>query len=112
MSVSVLQSAADLGTYRRILLFGGSFDPPHVAHVQLPRQVRAQLDDEVVVYIPAAQSPHKRNRQPTPTEHRLAMLRAALADTEDTLILTLEVDRAKAGQFSYTVDTLEQLRAV
>jgi nicotinate-nucleotide adenylyltransferase len=111
MAAKVLQSPAELKPYRRILLFGGSFDPPHTAHVSLPRQVRAQLDDEVVVYIPAAQSPHKLDRQPTPAHHRLAMLQAALAEHPDALILTLELDRASADKPSYTVDTLEQLRA-
>jgi len=108
MAAQLIHSPKALAGYTRLVLFGGSFDPPHWAHVRLPRHVRAKLDAEAVVYLPAAQSPHKLDREPTPASHRLAMLEAA--ETNDALILPLELDRAEAGEPSYTVDTLEQLR--
>jgi len=108
----VISDPAELAGARRLLLFGGSFDPPHRAHVALPRLVRRRLEAERVVYVPAAQSPHKRDRQPRSATHRLAMLEAALAEADDAVILTLELDRArKTGRLSYTVETLEQLHA-
>jgi len=110
MAASVITTPQTLAQYRRLVLFGGSFDPPHQAHVTLPRYVRQQLEADRVVYVPAAQSPHKLARQPTPATHRLAMLEAALADTNDALILTTELDRGEAGDPSYTVDTLAQVR--
>ena len=42
-----------------ILVFGGTFDPPHRAHVQLPALVARQLGCGRIIYIPAAQSPLK-----------------------------------------------------
>jgi nicotinate-nucleotide adenylyltransferase len=102
----------DLNACRKILVFGGSFDPPHRAHVALPLLAMKAVGADAVAYIPAAQAPHKRDRQQTPGEQRLAMLRLALADVPEAVILTDELDRATPGNSattspSYTVDTLE-----
>ena len=96
---------------RIILVFGGSFDPPHRAHVVLPELVRHRLGADVVAYVPAAQSPHKLDQQPTDATHRLAMLRLAVADQPHAVIVTDEIDRAtESGEPSYTVETLQRLR--
>lgn len=95
---------------RSIILFGGTFDPPHVGHLQLPELVRQHQNADAVAYIPAAMSPLKMG-QVTPAPHRLAMLRLALAIQPRAFILTDELDRASDGKPSYTVDTLEALRA-
>ena len=94
---------------RSIILFGGTFDPPHIGHVLLPEWVRQRLHADAVAYIPAAASPLKLGRA-TPAAHRLAMLRLALAEQPRALILTDELDRAVEGKPSFTVDTLEALR--
>lgn len=95
---------------RQIILFGGSFDPPHVAHVALPQAVREKVGADLVAYIPAAKAPHKLDRVQTDPAHRLAMLRLALAKVPHTDIYTDELDRAADGRPSYTVDTLRSLR--
>ena len=99
----------ELSQHGQIILFGGSFDPPHVGHVALPEQVRQAVGADVVAYMPAARSPHKLDQAPTPAVHRLAMLRLALAGQPHALILTDELDRAADGRPSYTVETLEGL---
>ena len=93
-----------------ILLYGGSFDPPHRAHVELPQRAREKIGADLIAYLPAAQSPHKLSQAPTPAEHRLAMLGLALQGVPHTTILTDELDRAHSGQPSYTAETLEGLR--
>ena len=93
------------------MIFGGSFDPPHVAHVALPRQVALTIGADVVLYIPAGRAPHKLDKRQTDPAHRLAMLRLALAEEPDTLVLDDEIRRADDGRPSYTVDTLEDLHA-
>jgi nicotinate-nucleotide adenylyltransferase len=63
-----------------VLLFGGSFDPPHRAHAALPFAVAAARwpgRTPWVVYVPAARSPHKQ-AHPAPDRHRVEMLRLAL----------------------------------
>ena len=99
----------DLTRYNTILLFGGSFDPPHWAHTALPRLVAEHIGADVVAYLPAGRAPHKLDREQTDPQHRLAMLRLALADEPGAIVLTDEIDRAP-GEPSYTVDTLARLQ--
>lgn len=94
---------------RHILIYGGSFDPPHRAHVELPEIVRQRLGADVVAYLPAAQSPHKLDQQPTEAHHRLAMLRLALRDRAQAMVLSDEIDRTAPGEPSYMTETLQAL---
>ena len=101
----------ELAGYKTILLFGGSFDPPHHAHIALPQQVAEAIGADLIAYIPAGRAPHKLDREQTDPAHRLAMLRLALADQPGpvpSVVLTDEVDRGP-DEPSFTVDTLEAL---
>jgi nicotinate-nucleotide adenylyltransferase len=106
----------DLAQCRCLLLFGGSFDPPHRAHVALPTVVMTAIGADAVAYIPCAIQPLKQGRPVTEAHHRLRMLELALQDQPHALILTDELDRAQENHRrgvqrpSYTVDTLEALR--
>lgn len=88
-------------------LLGGAFDPVHIGHLRGAIVVREELQLERVDLIPAAQSPLKGGAVLT-SEHRLAMLRLAVSN-----VLGLDVDarELKRPRPSYTVDTLEGLRA-
>jgi nicotinate-nucleotide adenylyltransferase len=88
-------------------LFGGTFDPPHVGHLIVAQDVLSALRLDRVVFVPAAQPPHKRRSDLTPADIRLAMLRAALAGDDRFEIDDLELHRAGP---SYTVDTLRLYR--
>ncbi len=101
----------DWTTCRRVLVFGGSFDPPHWAHVRLPERVRRQVGAEVTLYVPAGRSPFKRERTLTEAHHRIRMLELALADQNRAAIWTDEIERQRGQEPSYTVETLERLRA-
>lgn len=103
------------------LFFGGSFDPPHVAHTELPPTAAAALAQGVgvdpsqvpVVYIPAARSPHK-DHAPASDEHRLAMLGLALEGVSHPYcVWTQELgDSAlNPGDPSYWADTWAIVRA-
>lgn len=94
-------------THTGILIFGGTFDPPHRAHIVLPPLVAKQLGCERILYIPARCNPLKADEPATPAEHRLAMLRLAVAPLPTAEISTIELDRAGP---SYTIDTLHALR--
>jgi len=100
-----------LAGYKNILLFGGSFDPPHRAHVELPQQAAKAIGADLIAYLPAGRAPHKLDREQTDPAHRLAMLRLALDDRPGdvpTTVLTDEIERGP-DEPSYTVDTLEAL---
>lgn len=101
----------DLRACKSVLLFGGSFDPPHVAHLALPLEAMKKIGADAVAYIPAALSPFKQDQPPTEPTHRLAMLRLMLAHEDRAVILTDELDRASAedAKPSYTIDTIAAL---
>lgn len=92
---------------RRRLLFGGTFDPPHRAHVELPRLAADAVGADEVVYVPAARNPLKKHGAQSSPEHRLRMLELALAGRAGVRIATVELDR---GGPSWWVDTLEVIR--
>lgn len=88
-------------------VFGGTFDPPHLAHLRLAEEAREALGLTTVRWIPAGQPPH-RSTPRSGAEHRLAMVRAAVSGHA-----AFEVDDAevRSAAPSYTVPTLERLRA-
>jgi nicotinate-nucleotide adenylyltransferase len=88
-------------------LFGGTFDPIHYGHLKPVDQVRRSLALASVRIVPCATPPHRRPPAAS-TRDRLAMVKLALTEYPDLRLDTRELDR---GGVSYTVDTLESLRA-
>lgn len=88
-------------------LFGGTFDPIHTGHLRLAEEAREALGLAAVCFIPAGNPPH-RDTPRTAAEHRLAMVRHAIAGNPAFCCDDSEV--RSAGP-SYTVLTLERLRA-
>jgi nicotinate-nucleotide adenylyltransferase len=93
---------------RRIGVLGGTFDPPHRAHLALASAAREALDLDVVIVVPAGDPWRKADRGVSPAEVRLALTRIAFEDLAWVTVSPIEVRRAGP---SYTADTLEQLRA-
>jgi nicotinate-nucleotide adenylyltransferase len=91
----------------RIGLFGGAFDPIHVAHLIIAEQAREQLGLDRVWFTPAAIPPHKRTVELTPGRCRLEMIELATAGHESFEASAIEINR---GGISYTVDTLRALK--
>ncbi|WP_233259617.1 nicotinate-nucleotide adenylyltransferase [Ramlibacter sp. WS9] len=92
---------------RRVGVFGGAFDPPHVAHVALARAAVEQLRLDELRVFPTGQAWHKPNAL-SPAEHRLAMARIAFDGLPQTVIDERELRRPGA---TYTIDTLRELAA-
>ncbi|HEY8902433.1 MAG TPA: nicotinate-nucleotide adenylyltransferase [Chthoniobacterales bacterium] len=91
----------------RVGLFGGSFDPIHIGHLILAREAREQLGLDRVIFIPAAISPHKMNREPAPALARLEMVRAAVEGEPGFEVDDCEIRRQGP---SYTIDTIRHFR--
>lgn len=87
-------------------MFGGTFDPVHVAHLAVAEEAREVLGLERVLFVPAAIPPHKVDRPISAPEHRYAMVELAIADNPAFAASRIELDRTGP---SYTVDTLEGL---
>ena len=102
----------DLTPYQHALIYGGSFDPPHNAHVRLPAIVAEKIGADALVYVPTGRQPLKLDQPQTEPRHRLAMLRLALDDQPNALIETDEIDRHDGDDArpSYTAETLERIR--
>src|SRR6266478_9842538 len=92
----------------RFGLFGGSFDPVHLGHLLVAQAAREELSLTRLFFVPAAQSPFKPERQPTPAKERLRLLRLALAGKEWCEIDEQEIKR---GGVSYTIDTARDYAA-
>ena len=88
-------------------LFGGSFNPPHIAHLIVAEVVRDQFDLSEVWWIPNATPPHKPDDELVAVKHRLAMTRRIVESNPHFRISDLEVQREGV---SYTVDTLRVLQ--
>lgn len=86
---------------------GGSFDPVHLAHVALAELALRTLALDEVRWLPAGQ-PWQKARQLAPAEHRLAMVRAAIAHEPRFVVDDIELRRDGP---SYTLDTVQSLQA-
>ena len=92
----------------RIGIYGGSFNPPHIGHIQAAKQAVEALNLDKLLVIPAGIAPHKDMPDNTPTpQHRLDMLRLTLADCPEIEVSDLEVNREGP---SYTWETIQHLK--
>ncbi len=91
----------------RIAVYGGSFNPPHPAHVRAARLAYAALAPDKLLVIPAADPPHKALAAGSPTpEERFELTKLAFRDFPEAEISDVELRR---GGESYTSDTVEEL---
>ena len=93
---------------RRIGIFGGSFDPPHLGHLWIAEAVLESLELDEILWIPAAISPLKPDGPVASNEQRRQMIDLAVSGCEKFRVDDRELTR---GDVSYTVDTLDELRA-
>jgi nicotinate-nucleotide adenylyltransferase len=94
---------------KRIGLYGGTFDPVHLGHVDVARGVSELFEINTVLFVPAQVAPHKSSRVVTSPLHRHAMLVLATQNEPRFLISTYELD---APDRRYTVDTLAHFQRV
>jgi nicotinate-nucleotide adenylyltransferase len=88
---------------RRVGVFGGTFDPPHLGHLVLAEWARVKLRLDAVRFLPVGRPPHKRRSDLSPATARVAMTRLAVRRHPDFAVDLTEVRRAGP---SFTIDTL------
>ena len=91
----------------KIGILGGTFDPPHIGHLIVAEQACAQMQLDEVWFAPAGQPPHKRDRPVTEAEHRVAMVRLAIADNPCFKLCLTDVERPGPH---YSTDLMQLLR--
>lgn len=89
-------------------VLGGTFDPIHNGHIIVAEETRARLDLAEVLFVPAGQPWLKEDSPILAAEHRVQMVRLAIADKPYFKLSTIEIDRAGP---SYTVETIAELQA-
>jgi nicotinate-nucleotide adenylyltransferase len=87
-------------------LLGGTFNPPHLAHLVCAQEALLQLELDRVLLVPVGIAPHKAVEAEPGVEHRVAMCEAAVAGDERLGVSRADVNRDGP---SYTVDLLRAL---
>lgn len=92
---------------RQVGLFGGSFNPPHVAHLVIAELICDQFNLDKILWIPNFQSPLKRLEDVAPANQRVEMTRLAIEHNDRFALNEVEVRRKGV---SYTVETIRELQ--
>ena len=92
----------------RIGIMGGTFDPIHVAHLAIAEEARTAFSLAQVLFVPAANPPHKLGRAITDARHRLAMVQIATASNPHFFVSAMEMERKGP---SYSLLTVQELHA-
>ncbi len=87
---------------KSIAIFGGSFDPPHLGHLEIMKKALETLDIDKLIVVPAYISPFKPGHR-APPELRLKWLKKMTAF--DPRIEVSDIEVRKGGR-SYTIDTV------
>ena len=90
----------------RLGLLGGTFNPPHIAHLVCAQEAFVQLSLDRVLFVPVFEPPHKDVEAEPGVEHRIELCRRAVGDDPRFEVSRIEADTP--GR-SYTVDTLRRL---
>ncbi|MBV8728439.1 MAG: nicotinate (nicotinamide) nucleotide adenylyltransferase [Acidobacteriia bacterium] len=90
----------------RLAIFGGTFDPIHRAHVVMAEEAANRFHLDRVLFVPAANPPHKSGFTFAPYEDRLRMIELVAGGDA-----RFEVSRLEQGsERSYSIDTVERVR--
>ena len=87
-------------------IFGGTFDPPHLGHLILAAEARAQLGLERLLWVLTPGTPHKQDQSIAPLQHRLEMVKLAIANDPQFEISSVELTRPGPH---YALDTVHIL---
>ena len=101
-----------MSNVQKIGLFGGSFDPIHLGHVEIAQKAIKEIPLDILVVMPAGKAPHK-NGAFFSDDLRLKMTQAAMADLNDDRVVVSDWEMKQSqvnGKTSFTVDTMRYLK--
>jgi len=90
---------------KRVAIFGGTFDPPHLGHFILAEQIKNRFDLAEIIFMPAGKPPHKKNKDISPDLDRYKMLKLAVDKNQDFSLSDWELSR---DSYSYTAKTMKK----
>jgi nicotinate-nucleotide adenylyltransferase len=89
---------------KRIGIFGGTFNPPHLGHLILAETALEEINLDRVFFVPAASPPHKTNKPLASATHRMAMVQLATMNNQRFVVSSVDMDRPGPH---YTNDMIE-----
>lgn len=98
-----MEKAGDMG---RVGIMGGTFDPVHLAHIEMARCALGQKGLDKILFMPSKNPPHKRDRKILPEKYRAEMVKLAVSGEEKFYFSDFELRRE---EITYTAKTLELL---
>ena len=93
---------------KRLGIFGGAFNPPHIAHSIIAEDIREQFTLDKIIFIPSGVPPLKDESVIISANHRLNMARIAFGKNSNFEVSDIEINNSQGK--SYTVDTLLRLK--
>lgn len=91
----------------RLGIFGGSFDPPHNAHLEIATLAMERIPLDTLCFIPSYQAPLKSHPPQAPARHRLAMVKLLAEMRTDWEVLTYEIEQERVVT---TIETVEYMK--
>ena len=91
----------------RIGIYGGSFNPVHVGHLIIARELRERLNLAEVFFLPSRNPPHKETRKLAEPQHRAEMVRLAIQGEQGFELDDFDLSRPGP---CYTIDTVAHFR--
>ena len=92
---------------RKVGIFGGTFDPLHIAHLILADEARYTLSLDKVLWMITPNPPHKKEWSITSVDQRLSMLESSIVDNKNFVVSRIDVTRPAPH---FAVDTMILLR--
>ena len=93
----------------RVGIFGGTFNPPHIGHINMCKLFLEELSLDKLFVIPANVPPHKQIKSKTTGKERFEMAEIAFANLSDKVIVS-NLEMKRTGK-SYTADTIKELKS-
>lgn len=88
-------------------ILGGTFNPIHYGHLIIAEEIRQILSLEKIIFIPAANPPHKKIETIIDKSHRFNMVKLAISSNSNFLISDMEM---KKTEKSYSIETIQELK--